>query len=58
MDAEPRAPDSETSRRAALLPSTEHGAVGSCIQKPQVVEGGFVSAVLWDAGLMSDSVLS
>lgn len=39
MDAEPRAPNSETSRRATVLPSAEHGAVGGCVQKSQIVEG-------------------
>jgi hypothetical protein len=41
MDAEPRAPNSETHRRSALLSSTEHGKASGRIQKLQVIEGGF-----------------
>jgi hypothetical protein len=39
MDAEPCAHNTETSRRSAVLPSTEYGEAGRCVQELQAVEG-------------------
>lgn len=39
MDAEPRAPNLETSRRSAVLPSAEYGKIGRGIQELQAIEG-------------------
>jgi hypothetical protein len=42
MDAEPRAPDTETSGRSAILSSAEHGAIGCRVQELQAVKGASI----------------